>query len=154
MGASRVDLLREPDRLALVLDRLAVLEREDQERLLDRGELREVVRLERLGEGAARVAIERERAHRSAEHVARELVEQDHACERVSWVLRPTIELSARRGVDCRREALPNQRVDPLAAREPEVLARLRSGRVRRGVGEPELEDGFGVHGSAPIKCR
>ena len=83
-----------------------------------------------------------ERARRVAEHVARELVEQQHERERGAGLATPVAEAAAQGALDGRTETRGNQRV------EGGILAKP-FGADRTGMrAEPEFEDlaGEGRH--------
>src|SRR5579862_724177 len=133
----RLERLHAVDRVALVVEVLAVLERHVEEHSLARHELRLVAPRDRLAATLARVGILRERARIVAEEVSRELVEDDHEGQHRGRVASPGFDLAARGlGVQL-AESVADLRVELFILAEP-LRARRAAGFLRA---EPEIED-------------
>jgi hypothetical protein len=130
----------------LVLQPLAVLERQVQEHALDRPQRAVRALRERAQAPAERERVGRERVRRVAERVAGELVEQHDQREQPARLRGPAVELAAGSGCDRRPEALGDLAVDRGVLAPPERLAGRREGAVVRLLTEPERQNLARLH--------
>src|SRR5258706_7341256 len=95
-------------------------------------------RRDRFPRRGERQGVDRERARRAAEHVARELVEHDdqrEGCERGGL---PAFALAARSALPDSEKAAADFRVERLRLLEPQLARPAALARIRRT--EPEVE--------------